>query len=77
MQILGHLGLCFDAAVVFFKNFSLIFRLALTILWPLVVSLLGFHFTQSFKQQRCEMESFFHECKIVKVILYSRSRDKL
>ena len=32
MQILGHLGMCFDAAVVFFNNFSLLFRLALAIL---------------------------------------------
>ena len=32
MQILGLLGMYFDAAVVFVKNFSLLFRLALAIL---------------------------------------------
>ena len=32
MQILGLSGMYFDAAVVFVKNFSLLFRLALAIL---------------------------------------------
>ena len=33
MQILGLLGMYFDAAVVFVKNFLLLSRLALAILW--------------------------------------------
>ena len=33
MQILGFLGMYFDAAVVFVTNSSLLFRLATTILW--------------------------------------------
>ena len=33
MQILGILGIYFDAVVVFVTNFSLLFRLALAILW--------------------------------------------
>ena len=33
MQILGILGIYFDAAVVFVTNFSLLFRLSLAILW--------------------------------------------
>ena len=32
MQILGRLVMCFDGAVVFFKSFSLLFRLVLAIL---------------------------------------------
>ena len=32
MQILGLLGTYFDAVVVFLKNFSILFRLALAIL---------------------------------------------
>ena len=33
MQIVGLLGMYFDAAVVFVINFSFLFRLALAILW--------------------------------------------
>ena len=33
MQILGLLGMFFDAVVVFVTNFSLLFSLALAILW--------------------------------------------
>ena len=33
MQILGLLGMYFDTAVIFVKNFSLLFRFALAILW--------------------------------------------
>ena len=33
MQILGLLGIYFDAAVVFVTNSSLLFRLAMAILW--------------------------------------------
>ena len=33
MQILGLLGMYFDAAVVFVTNFLLLFRLAMAILW--------------------------------------------
>ena len=33
MQILDPLGMYFDAAVVIVKNFSLLLRLSLTILW--------------------------------------------
>ena len=33
MQILGLLGRFFDAAVIFFANFTLLFRTALAILW--------------------------------------------
>ena len=33
MQILGLLGMYFDAAVVFFTKCSLLFRLAMAILW--------------------------------------------
>ena len=33
MQILGILGIYFDAVVVFVTNFSLSFRLSLAILW--------------------------------------------
>ena len=33
MQILGLLGMYFDAAVIFVANVSLLFRLALAILW--------------------------------------------
>ena len=33
MQILGLLGMYFDAAVIFVTNFALLFRLALAILW--------------------------------------------
>ena len=34
MLILGLLGMYFDAAVVFVTNSSLLFRLAVAILWP-------------------------------------------
>ena len=34
MQILGLLGMYFDAAVVFVTNSSLLFRFAVAILWP-------------------------------------------
>ena len=33
MLILGLLGMCFDAAVVFVTKFSIFFRLAVAILW--------------------------------------------
>ena len=33
MQVLGFLGMYFDAAVVFVTNSSLLFRLAMAILW--------------------------------------------
>ena len=33
MQILGILGIYFDAVVVFVTNFSLLFKLSLAILW--------------------------------------------
>ena len=33
MQILGLLGMYFDAAVVFITNYSLLFRFAMAILW--------------------------------------------
>ena len=36
MQVLGFLGMYFDAAVVFVTNSSLLFRLAMAILWHLV-----------------------------------------
>ena len=35
MQILGLLGMYFDAAVVFVTNSSLLFRFAMAILYPL------------------------------------------
>ena len=36
MLILGLLGMYFDAVVVEVKTFSLLFRLALAILWPYI-----------------------------------------
>ena len=40
MLILGLLGMYFDAAVVFVMNSSLLFRLAVAILWPAQMCLL-------------------------------------
>ena len=37
MLILGLLGIYFDAAVVFFTNSSLLFRLAVAILWQYIL----------------------------------------
>ena len=37
MQILGLLGMYFDAAVVFVTNSSLLFRFAMAILWAATI----------------------------------------
>ena len=37
MQILGLLGMYFDAVVVFFTIFSLFFRMAMAILWDIII----------------------------------------
>ena len=39
MLILGLLGMYFDAAVVFVKTFSLLFRLALAVLWEKLMNI--------------------------------------
>ena len=39
MQILGLLGMYFDAVVVEVKTFSLLFRLALSILWEVAAKI--------------------------------------
>jgi hypothetical protein len=43
MQILGLLGMYFDAVIVFVNNFSPLFRLALGILWVTTKNREGFH----------------------------------
>ena len=44
MQILGLLGIYFDDVVVFVKKTSLLFRLALAILWFVLTFFINFNF---------------------------------
>ena len=57
MQILGLLDMYFDAAVVFVTNYSLLFRLAMAILWLLLAKISILFYFNEFKTGDFEFSS--------------------